>query len=180
MVKRIKGKILAFSFLFITTPGLPQDGKIFPVPAGNVNQLFYLQRTPNTNTVVYELNYTNNNQLDKANPIHIFWIRHAEKGQHAELSFIQRRFAYGMKIKLLSDNYYELRIVAYKEQVLYLEKAPNNTFRVFTTVNHKQIIINRIYLKINGGSFWSPNVEYVEFTGTDYETGSAVTERLPI
>ena len=31
-----------------------QEG--FPVPAGNAKQLFYLQRTSNTNTIVYELN----------------------------------------------------------------------------------------------------------------------------
>ena len=34
-----------------------QDSTIFPEPSGNPNQLFYLQRTPNVNTTVYELNY---------------------------------------------------------------------------------------------------------------------------
>ncbi len=32
----------------------------FPVPLGNPKQLFYLQRTANTNTIICELNYNNN------------------------------------------------------------------------------------------------------------------------
>ena len=36
----------------------------FPIPKGNARQLFFLQRTPNTNTIVCELNFTGEN-VDK-------------------------------------------------------------------------------------------------------------------
>ena len=173
-------KIAIVLFILNTNTGLAQDGKVFPVPSGNADQLFYLQRTPNTNTIVYELNYTKAGALDTTEPVHVFWIRYGEKGQRAELSYIQRHFAYGIKTKTLGKDFYELRIVAYKKRILYMRKTEDNRYYVYTTVNNKQIMISRIFLKINGGTFWSPNVEYVEFKGVDLNTGSEVTEQIKV
>jgi hypothetical protein len=47
----------------------PQD--TFPVPKYNPKQLFYLQRTSNTNTIVYELNEDAKGQLEKDEPVHV-------------------------------------------------------------------------------------------------------------
>ncbi len=54
-----------------------QEGLHFPKPAGNANQLFYLQRSENTNTVIYELN-KKDGVLDTVAPVHIYWICYAE------------------------------------------------------------------------------------------------------
>ena len=53
----------------------------YPIPTGNPNQLFFLQRDPNTNTIVYELNVKSNGELDMDNPVHAYWIRYQYKGQ---------------------------------------------------------------------------------------------------
>jgi Domain of unknown function (DUF4833) len=151
----------------------------FPVPQGNSNQLFYLQRTPNANTVVYELNYKNGT-LNKNEPIHVFWIRYGDQGQNAELSLIQRKFAYGIKTKQLSPENYEIRFNAFGKQPLYLKKSTENKLVVFASSGDKQIILTSIYLKINGGSFWSPDIEYAELRGTDPANGQPVSERIPI
>lgn len=153
----------------------------FPVPASNNNQLFYLQRTSNKNTIVYDLNIVNG-VPDKENPVHVYWIRYSEKGQRQELSYIQRNFAYGIKSTALANNSgYALHFVSYKKYVLYLMKsAADNKYRVYTTVNAKTVVLNRIFIKINGGSFWSPKVEYVEIKGTDPSSGKEITDRLKI
>ena len=166
-------------FIFNISIVYAQDDKIFPVPGGNDNQLFYLQRTPNVNTIVYELNYKNG-ELDSKEPVHVFWIRYQEKGQRTELNYIQRSFAYGIKSKLLSKDFYELHIVSYKKRLLYLRKGANNKFYVYTIINNEQIMLDRIFLKINGGSLWSPNIEYAELKGIDPATGKEVVERLKI
>ncbi|HET7116164.1 MAG TPA: DUF4833 domain-containing protein, partial [Hanamia sp.] len=67
----------------------------FPVPKRDVYNLFYLQRQPNTNTIMVDLN-VKNDQLDMDNPVHVYWIRYQEKGQSEELNWIQRKFAYGI------------------------------------------------------------------------------------
>lgn len=157
--------------------GIGQAG--FPVPTGNKNQLFYLQRTSNHNTIVYELNYKNG-ILDKANPVHEFWIRYQEKGQREELSYIQKKFAYGIKVKKIRDNHYELSLAAYKKYKLYLEPGPGNRLHVYTHINQKKMILTSIFLKLNGGTFWSPNIEYVEVSGIDPQNSSVVKEKLKI
>jgi phosphatidylinositol phosphate synthase len=151
----------------------------FPIPKGIANQLFYVQKTPNTNTVVYELNISKNGQLYEENPVHVFWIRYKEAGQRAELSFIQRVFAYGIKSRILGNGKYELRFVSYKKKPLYLIRSQSdNQYHVYARIAQKLAILHRVYLKINaGGSFWSPNIEYIELKGIDPVTGQEVIER---
>jgi hypothetical protein len=151
----------------------------FPVPVGVPNQLFYLQRTANSNTIICELNYKGN-LLDVEDPIHVFWIRYEDKGQKEELNFVQKKFAYGIKSTLISKDKYELNFVSYKKYPMILMKGANNKFNVYGTINQKQAIVNRIFVKINGGSFWSPNVEYVEIKGIDPSSGKEVIERRKI
>ncbi|WP_018613288.1 DUF4833 domain-containing protein [Segetibacter koreensis] len=151
----------------------------FPVPTGNSNQLFYLQRNPNTNTIVYEVNYEKNT-INAEDPVHVYWIRYNEQGQQEELNFIQRKFAYGLKSTLIAKDKYQLHFVSYKKFPMFLIKGANNKYNVFATINQKQAILNRIFVKISGGSFWTPNVEYVEVKGIDPATGKEVMERMKI
>jgi len=157
----------------------PQDS--FPVPHGIQNQLFYLQRTHNINTIICALNAMKNGRPDPENPVHVFWIRYTEHSQPAELSFIQRVFAYGIKTKPLSGDKYELRFVSYKKFPMYLMKSSSdNNYHVYAHIGQKQAIVNRIFIKINGGSFWSPNVEYIQVDGIDPDSGRELTEKMKI
>lgn len=151
----------------------------FPVPKNIQHMLFYVQRTPNINTVVYELNLDEKGQLNKSNPVHVFWIRYAEEGQREELSFIQRFYAYGLKTKDLGNNKYELRFVSYKKIPFYLYRsAIDNQFRAHATLAKKEVLLKKIFLQIEGGTFWFPNVVYIEFTGIDPVTGQEIIERI--
>ena len=154
-----------------------QDG--FPVPTGNAQQLFYLQRTSNTNTIVYELNIKKG-VLDKDNPVHVYWIRYAEKGQTAELSWVQRVFAYGVKIKSYPDSSYRVRLVSYAGYSMFLKKGIDGKYRMYAAINGKMMILNHIFVKITGGSMWSPDIEYFEVSGLDPATGKPVSERKKV
>jgi len=173
-------KILLIIIIFcgLHLLGTAQE-KIFPIPRGDSKQLFYLQRTPNINTIVYELNYKNG-IFDTENPVLGFWIRYQERGQREELSFLQRKFAYGIKTKKISENFYELNFVSYKKYKMYLKLGNDKKFYVYTNINKQQAILTSIFIKINGGSLWSPNIEYVEISGIEPNTRSIVKERLKI
>ncbi len=152
----------------------------FPVPRGNSIRLFYLQRQPNTNTIAYDLNLKNN-KLDTDDPVHGYWIRYTENGQREELSWIQRTFAYGIHSKKISNDVYELNFVSYKKKKFWLEKDPAGLWSVFAKLeNGKKMVLKRIYIHINGGSFWSPNIEYVELKGLEPDTNQEVRERIQI
>ncbi|WP_342645532.1 DUF4833 domain-containing protein [Mucilaginibacter sp. CSA2-8R] len=162
-----------------TTKNLYQmPGNPYQALPANVNRLFYVQRTPNANTIVYELNAGENGQPDAEQPVHAYWIRYTEGGKKDELNFIQRKFAYGLTSKPLGNGKYDIRFVSYKKFPLTLMKAADGKYHIFATISQRQFIVNRIFVRIEGGSFWVPNVRFVEFKGTDPTTGKEVTERF--
>ncbi|WP_345947928.1 DUF4833 domain-containing protein [Mucilaginibacter sp. PAMB04274] len=153
-------------------------GNPFPALPANVGRLFYVQRNPNPNTIVYELKLDSDGQPDADEPVHPYWIRYNEKGQKEDLGYIQRKFAYGVTSKSLGNGKWDVRFVSYKKFPLTLMKAADGKYHIFATISQKQLIVNRIFVKIEGGSFWVPNVRFVEFKGTDPATGKEVTERF--
>ncbi|MDF2193406.1 DUF4833 domain-containing protein [Paraflavitalea sp. CAU 1676] len=154
-----------------------QEG--FPVPPVNDRQLFYLQRTSNTNTIVYELNYKDG-KLNERNPLHVYWIRYTEQGQKAELSWIQRVFAYGIKAKLLGDSSYQVTLVSYAGYKMSLRKGADGKYRLYAPIYGKMMELRRVFVKITGGSMWSPDIEYYEVSGIDPATGKPIAERKKI
>lgn len=164
-------------FIFACVPVFAQEQ--FPVPSASTQQMFYLQRTSNTNTIVYELNY-NKGILNEDDPVHVYWIRYNEQGQKEELNYIQKKFAYGVKANRVAKDKYEMHFVSYKKYPMYLMKGANDKYNVYATINNKQAILHRIFVKINGGSFWTPKIEYVEVKGLDPATGKEVMERMKI
>lgn len=169
-----------FLALFICLGFLVSAQEGFPVPPTNTNQMFYLQRTPNTNTIICDVNMENG-KLDEDDPIHVYWIRYGEKGQKEELNLIQRKFAYGIKAKKTEEGKYKLNFVSYSKYAMYLIKAADGKYHVYAPINEKMVILNSIFIKINkGGTFWSPNIEYFEVKGTDPATGAEVMERKKV
>jgi hypothetical protein len=165
-------------YLLLTAAhGLAQDSLRFPVPDGNPKQLFFLQRSQNTNTIVYELNIKNG-VLDSITPVHIFWICYAEKSQKEELTALQRQHAYGLMSTLISKDCYELRFLASKKYTLQLKKGSDNLFHVYDQIGGRQAVLSSIYLQMNGGSLFSPHIDYVLTKGFDAETGAATMEKI--
>lgn len=148
-----------------------------PVPDEN-RQLFYLQRDPDENTVIYQLNVTDG-QLDEADPVNVYWIRYAEGGERKKLNFIQRNMAYGVSHERLSNGDFELRLAAYKAlplRLAYLEDRKK--YVVLAKINGKEAILDRIFVRIPKGTALSPDIAYFEFSGRDPNTGVPVKQRF--
>src|SRR5690606_22140065 len=86
------------------------------------NQLFYLQRDPDENTIVYVLNIKNE-KLNESTPVVGYWIRYEDEGQIEKLTLLQRTMAYGVSQKEIEPGIYELHLQAYKKLKIIL--APN-------------------------------------------------------
>lgn len=152
----------------------------FPTPKNVENQLFYLQRDPNTNTLIYALNLKENGSINSSNPLHIYWIRYAEKGEKKDLGYIQRKFAYGMDVKDLGKDQYELRFVSHKKLPFILKRYGDKSYHASVTINNKTIRVTRLFVRIEGGSFWLPNVKYAEIEGIDEANGKSIVERIDV
>ena len=151
----------------------------FPTPKNIDDMLFYIQRDPNTNTAIYAINYQENGKINKSNPIKAYWIRYAEKGEKEDFNYIQRKFAYGIESKTVNNEEFELQFVSYKKLPLTLKKLDSDQkYHVFVNVNQKKIQVEKIFVRIEGGSFWLPNVKYAEITGIDASSNKIITERM--
>jgi phosphatidylglycerophosphate synthase len=153
----------------------------FPTPRGIQHELFYLQRDPNTNTIIYVLKLKEDGKVDPEKPVNIYWMRYADKGQKEDLSYVQRKFAYGLQTKALGNDEYELRFVSHKKLPLYLKRSPaDKKYHVYIDANDKKIMLDRVFVRIEGGSYWLPNVKYVELKGLNAKTQAPIVERMKI
>ena len=160
-------------------PGADKDANVvYPTPPASNERLFYVQRTPNANTIVYDLNLNSDGKLNTEQPVKVYWLKYAEKGQKEELNYIQRKFAYGLNTKAQNNGSYDIRFVSYKKFQLTLMKGGDGKYHIFASIAQKQVILNRIFVKIEGGTFWIPNVVYLEVKGSDPETGKEIVDRF--
>ena len=150
----------------------------FPVPKNVPGLLFYIQRDPNANTICYQLNLDQQGRISEKEPVHIFWIRYTDGGIRRELNYLQRKFAYGINYKAAGNSTYELRPVAYSKLPLYLRRDSKNEYHVYANIDKKECILSRVFIRIDGGTFWSPNVLYIELKGTETATGKTIIQRI--
>lgn len=141
--------------------------------------LFYVQRTINANTIVYSLNLDKRGNLNELEPIKVYWIKYAQGGKIDPLTYIQKNYAYGINSKLIDEEKktYLLEFVSYNKKQFYLLKSPKDSkYHVWGYINNKLTILKNILVKIEGGTFWVPNIKYAEVKALDLEASEVITE----
>src|SRR6185312_3869283 len=179
----VLGFLLLLFASFTNDPGNGGDKekKVFPKPDKISNMMFYVQRTFNTNTIIYELNVDEKQNLNEAEPIKMYWINYSTNNSIEPLNYIQRKYAYGIELKLIDaeKKSYVFNFVSYKKKKLYLLKSPiDNKYLVFCDINNKAVALDRIFIQIEGGSFWVPHVKYIDISGKDLGKNEEVAERV--
>lgn len=153
----------------------------YPTPPDGKGRLFYIQRTGNTNTIIYDANVSGDKTFKDGDPINIYWLRYADGGGAQGLSYMQRTFAYGVKSKKAKDtNEYEFNLVCYSKKKLRLAFDAQNKPYASIEVNGRTMKLDRIFVKIDKSTTFTltPKVEYVELWGKDPNTGAAVYEKF--
>jgi len=150
-----------------------------PVPPIHWYSLFYLQRTMDRNTVVYDLNTDAAGNIDMSDPVSIYWIDYELGGARSELTLTQRKLAYGLKIRLIdrTKKIWQLQIVSYKRLKLVLKPDKNGVSRVYTKINGQEAQLRRFLIYVTGGTYFDPDVEYIELEGIDPD-GKTVSEKM--
>lgn len=155
--------------------------KIYPVPPVNENSLFYIQRSKNTNAIVYEVNHLVDGKINSEEPIKIYWIRYSSDSTTEELTLIQRKYAYGLTSRNYNGqkNSFVIQFVAYKKRNIFLLPTNNGKrYIAYININGKLAELKKIFISTSGGTFWFPVIDYVEITGKDPTTHQIVVERF--
>jgi hypothetical protein len=139
--------------------------------AGNLpgyTTLFTLERTSNTNQVVYEANLDNSD-----NPIHAYWIMRAQDGHTEELTSTERTRVYGTKLISATPEVAQFSIVSFQSRPITVRLDPT-THAPYATMNmnHQDRILIDFFLNLGG--FLIPHVNSVDLTYEDTLDGPAL------
>ena len=152
---------------------------VFPIPTGSPIRLFYIQRSNNSNTVIYDANLLKNNTLNSSNPVHPYWIRYAEGGKIEELTTIQRTLAYGLytnKIKNALDTF-EGHFFAYRKRKFIVKMDDSKRPIALFQINGKMQILDHVWVQVEEAGL-TPKIPYIELFGRDVKTGAIVYEKF--
>ena len=155
--------------------GLPTD---YPVPPKTANRLFYLQRNLNENTVVYDLKFSSNGQVDTREPLDVYYIRYALDGKPAGLKWIERKMAYGYSSEHQGDGVFEVELIAYPDRKIEVKKQKGR-YRALMQIAGRQAELTHIYV-YDDESGLLPKVQYVDIYGKDATTGQELYERIRV
>jgi hypothetical protein len=169
--------IIALSFVFLSA-GYRYENK-FPVPPTTANTLFYIQRSSNANTVMYEANRKTNTALNPENPVQVYWLRYAEKGQRQGLNYIERTMAYGVRCEKEKDGKYIMRFLASRKKWAEILLDKQGQARALMMINKKMSMLHKIFVQVADTGLL-PKVQYIEFYGEDVSSHKPTYEKMLI
>jgi hypothetical protein len=151
----------------------------YPSPQINEKLLFYVQRTHNRNTIIYELNLKADGKIDTKEPLHPLWIRYEEGGIRKELSYLQNR-VYGLNVRMLDRETWLLNFRQYSKRTIYLIKSKKTKcYKAMITINGKMATLTSLFIcSVNNALGIPSKVNYIDITGIDPVSGAVVNERV--
>ena len=150
-------------------------GEDFPVPTDK-NMVFYVQRSLNSNTIVYTARMGDDGKLDAKRPIDVFWRRFNDDGERKELSSIERSMAFGVKAEPVAGQpgSFMIRVTSYPKRAALL-KLVDGVPRLEMKVAGVPAKLDHAYLDVDdSGSV--PSVNRVDLYGIELATGKPVKE----
>jgi hypothetical protein len=160
--------------------GLAALGPVFgSAPAATCPpHLFVIERSKNANLVVYDANLTASGALDAKSPVTVYWILNAKEGQREELNRVERNRAYGFDIAPGKESgTYSLTLEAGKNHP-FVVAIRQGCPVVLDTIDGRESILDKIFVKEKSGGGLNPAVETVQFFGRDAADGSLRTETI--
>ncbi|OFY92636.1 MAG: hypothetical protein A3K10_12770 [Bacteroidetes bacterium RIFCSPLOWO2_12_FULL_31_6] len=150
----------------------------YPVPTDK-NMLFYIQKSFNTNAVVYTANIGKDGKLNPDEPVKVFWRRYQEDGRIRELKYLEKQFAFGVDFKPIKgkENAYVFTLVSLKGMNLYLTLDKQGNPKIATIIAKKTASLKRVFVTAEHTKLL-PKVFYVEVFGNDLNTGDFLYEKI--
>ena len=143
--------------------------------AASSHELFTLGRSKNANVVKYTVRTTADGRLDPACPIEAYWLMLAENGRREELTWTERKLAYGFSVSEQTSQGLLLHLSACTARELRVRSA-DGAFRAELDITGQRAFLQRIFVHTEEGIVL-PRVRFIELTGI---TAGArrVSERL--
>ena len=176
-----------------TVPGMPvQPGKklktrlvlcLFAVSSLAIgaepvrDPLFHIERNKNANIVQYDAQLDQDGKLHAKKPVVAYWIRLANEGEIKNLTWIQKKFAYGFKITFNNKDNSAKMDMATKFGRPIVVKRNGDDYRAVAEINGVESFIDKIFVHASGRGIFT-RVNYIELYGTAVTDQKAQYERF--
>jgi hypothetical protein len=141
-------------------------------------QLFYVQRSPNSNTVVYAARLDAQGSFDSRAPVDAFWRKFNIDGSRQPLNFIERMMAYGVKADARrAGQPITFTIAALPGRKLTLGLDAQHRPEARMQIGTHLVKVAYVYLQVVDGGLL-PKVPSLDIMGTDIASGKAIHEHL--
>ncbi|KAJ0394988.1 hypothetical protein P43SY_001259 [Pythium insidiosum] len=162
---------------------LPMGAELMKVASVEPNVAFIIQRSTNSNTVVYAAQLAPNasrRTLDDSKPLDVYWIMYEKPdAPREELNMIERNSAYGVTVapSTKAKGQYIATLASLKDRVCTLLIDEHGRVQARTRINGREgMVLRRVYVQMTS-SWGIPTVDYVEIFGIDPETFASVYEK---
>lgn len=151
----------------------------YPVP-DDEGMVFYLQRSGNSNTVVYTANTLPDGSIDPSDPVDAFWRYLSGSGRKADLRFWERNIAFGVRIAPLAGKpgRYIANLNAAPDIQVRVEQTEDGKVKAIMPIDSQEAQLVCIYVEWREQLGLIPKVLYVDFHGFALDGGRRVFERL--
>ena len=140
--------------------------------------LFRIERNKNANIVQYDAQVGANGTLHAEEPVAVYWVRLAEQGQVRKLSWSQRKFAYGFKVKLDKNDNVATMDMALNIGRTIVIKQEDEDYRAVIQINGVETYLEKIFIHASGKGI-STRLNYIELHGNAVNNGDEQFERIP-
>ena len=156
---------------------IPRIRPEFKLP-DDPNMLFYVERSPNANTVVYAAKLDANGAFDSGTPVEAFWRWFNVDGHKKPLNIVERLMAYGVQTNPATGKQpINFRIAALPERTLTLAWDENKHPEALIQIGGHTVKIAYVYLQVVEGGLM-PSVPALDIFGTDKTSGKAIHEHV--
>jgi hypothetical protein len=142
------------------------------------DQLFYVQRSPNSNTVIYTARLDAQGNFDSRAPVDAFWRKFNIDGTRQPLNFLERMMAYGVKLDAHKTGQpITFTITALPDRKLSLGMDAQHRPEARMQIGNHTVKVAYVYLQVVEGGLM-PSVPSLDIVGTDIASGKAIHEHL--
>ena len=149
----------------------------FKVP-DEPDQLFYIQRSPNANTVVYAARLDARGEFDSTTPVEAYWRKFNIDGSKQPLNFMERLMAYGVRMDAVRRGQpITFHVVALPDRKLTLAMDAQHHPEALVQIDGHTVKLSYVYLQVVEGGLL-PKVPSLDIVGTDIATSKSIHEHL--
>ena len=139
--------------------------------------LFKIERSKNANIVQYDAQIGTDSRLYEEEPVIGYWVRLAEQGQIQELSWVQRKLAFGFDADFHPESDSVTLNMAADIGPPIQVRLHDGKYRGIVEINGRPSELKKLFIQAHGKGI-SVTVDYIDIHGNDLGTGQETHMRI--